>query len=127
VLVPGLGSKFYALETELAVNVVRYSLDWNFLGCARVIPHRDGAGRVDQLGAGVPFEWMGRSVWCHGAQSCRPFGTAAEFTVFPVDQVARLPESVPMEQGACMGLRKNRALEGVFGHGRKNAVRGSAS
>ena len=52
----------------------------------RVIPHSDGAGRVDQLGAGVPSEWMGRSVWCYGAQSYRPFGTAAEFTVVPVDQ-----------------------------------------
>jgi NADPH:quinone reductase len=33
----------------------------------RVIPHSDGAGRVDQLGAGVPSEWTGRSVWCYGA------------------------------------------------------------
>src|ERR1700741_747296 len=70
----------------------------------RVIPHSDGAGRVDQLGAGVPSEWMGRSVWCYGAQSYRPFGTAAEFTVVPVNQVARLPESVSMEQGACLGI-----------------------
>ncbi len=70
----------------------------------RVIPHSDGAGRVDQLGAGVPSEWMGRSVWCYGAQSYRPFGTAAEFTVVPLDQIARLPESVPMEQGACLGI-----------------------
>jgi len=28
----------------------------------RVIPHSDGAGRVDQLGPGVPSEWIGRSV-----------------------------------------------------------------
>jgi NADPH2:quinone reductase len=70
----------------------------------RVIPHSDGAGRVDQLGAGVSSEWMGRSVWCYGAQSYRPFGTAAEFTAVPVDQVARLPESAPMEQGACLGI-----------------------
>jgi NADPH:quinone reductase len=70
----------------------------------RVIPHSDGAGRVDQLGAGVPSEWMGRSVWCFGAQSYRPFGTAAEFTVVPLDNVAPLPESVPMEQGACLGI-----------------------
>ena len=70
----------------------------------RVIPHSDGAGRVDQLGAGVPSEWMGRSVWCYGAQSYRPFGTAAEFTVVPVDQIARLPERVAMEQGACLGI-----------------------
>ena len=70
----------------------------------RVIPHSDGAGRVDQLGVGVPSEWMGRSVWCYGAQSYRPFGTAAEFTVLPVDQVAPLPENVPIEQGACLGI-----------------------
>jgi NADPH2:quinone reductase len=70
----------------------------------RVIPHSDGAGRVDQLGAGVPSEWMGRSVWCYGAQSYRPFGTAAEFTVVPLDQVAPLPEGVSMEQGACLGI-----------------------
>ena len=70
----------------------------------RVIPHSDGAGRVDQLGAGVPSGWMGRSVWCYGAQSYRPFGTAAEFTVVPVDQIASLPEKVSMEQGACLGI-----------------------
>jgi NADPH2:quinone reductase len=70
----------------------------------RVIPHSDGAGRVDQLGAGVPPEWMGRSVWCYGAQSYRPFGTAAEFTVVPVDQAVPMPETVPMEQGACLGI-----------------------
>ena len=45
----------------------------------RVIPHSDGAGRIDQVGKGVSAEWVGRSVWCHGAQSYRPFGTAAEF------------------------------------------------
>lgn len=70
----------------------------------RVIPHSDGAGRVDQLGAGVSSEWMGRSVWCYGAQSYRPFGTAAEFTVVPVEQIAPLPDRVSMEQGACLGI-----------------------
>lgn len=70
----------------------------------RVIPHSDGAGRVDQLGAGVSPEWMGRSVWCYGAQSPRPFGMAAELTCVPVDQAAPLPESVAMEQGACLGI-----------------------
>jgi len=70
----------------------------------RVIPHSDGAGRVDQLGAGVSSEWMGRAVWCYGAQSYHPFGTAAEFTTVPVDQVAPLPSKVSMEQGACLGI-----------------------
>jgi NADPH2:quinone reductase len=70
----------------------------------RVIPHSDGAGRIDQLGPGIPSEWMGRSVWCYGAQSYRPFGTAAEFTVVPMDQIAPLPEKVSTEQGACLGI-----------------------
>ena len=70
----------------------------------RVIPHSDGAGRVDQIGPGVSPEWIGRNVWCYGAQSYRAFGTAAEFTVVPVDHVAPLPAGVSMEQGACLGI-----------------------
>ena len=50
----------------------------------RVIPHSDGAGEVDQVGDGVPSEWIGRRVWCYGAQSYRPFGTAAEFVPYSV-------------------------------------------
>ena len=80
-------------------NAFGYGMDY-----PRVIPHSDGAGRVDQLGAGVSSEWMGRSVWCYGAQSYRPFGTAAEFTVVPVEQLAPLPDKVSMEQGACLGI-----------------------
>jgi NADPH:quinone reductase len=71
---------------------------------ARIIPHSDGAGQVDEVGEGVSAEWVGQSVWCFGAQSYRPFGTAAEFTVVPVDQVARLPQGASMEQGACLGI-----------------------
>ena len=96
----------------------------------RVIPHSDGAGRVDQLGVGVPSEWMGRSVWCYGAQSYRPFGTAAEFTVVPVDQVAPLPKNVPMEQGACLGIpgiTAHRAVHvGGSVNGRTVLVQGAA-
>ena len=70
----------------------------------RVIPHSDGAAHVDQIGPGVSSEWMNRRVWCYGAQSYRPFGTAAEFTVLPLDHIAPLPEKVSMEQGACLGI-----------------------
>src|SRR5260370_11301575 len=70
----------------------------------RVIPHSDGSGTVDAVGEGVSREWIGRRVWCYGAQSYRPFGTAAEYTVVPLMQVAQLPEGVPLEQGACLGI-----------------------
>jgi NADPH:quinone reductase len=76
----------------------------------RVIPHSDGAGRIDQIGPGVSAEWIGRNVWCYGAQSYRAFGTAAEFAVVPVDHVAPLPANVSMEQGACLGI------PGITGH-----------
>src|SRR5580704_3036256 len=74
------------------------------MGYPRVIPHSDGAGHVDQVGEGVSSEWIGRSVWCYGAQSYRPFGTAAEFTVVPLDHVAPLPANVTADQGACLGI-----------------------
>ncbi len=70
----------------------------------RVIPHSDGSGTVDTVGDGVSREWIGRRVWCYGAQSYRPFGTAAEYTVLPLEQVVPLPEGVPLEQGACLGI-----------------------
>src|SRR6266852_4554312 len=70
----------------------------------RVIPHSDGSGTVDAVGEGVPREWIGRRVCCYGAQSYRPFGTAAEYTLVPLKQAVQLPEGVPLEQGACLGI-----------------------
>ena len=70
----------------------------------RIIPHSDGAGTVDAVGEGVSQEWIGRRVWCYGAQSYRPFGTAAEYTVVPLKQAVPLPDTVPVEQGACLGI-----------------------
>jgi NADPH2:quinone reductase len=70
----------------------------------RVIPHSDGSGTVDLVGEGVSREWIGRRVWCYAAQSYRPFGTAAEYTVVPLQQVVQLPEGVSLEQGACLGI-----------------------
>jgi len=70
----------------------------------RVIPHSDGSGTVDAVGEGVSREWIGRPVWCYGAQSYRAFGTAAQYTVVPLKLAVPLPEGVPLEQGACLGI-----------------------
>jgi NADPH:quinone reductase len=86
-------------DTKKREDAFRYGMPY-----PRVIPHSDGAGRVDRIGEGVSSDWMGRSVWCYGAQSYRPFGTAAELTVVPADHVAPLPQNVSMEQGACLGI-----------------------
>ena len=70
----------------------------------RVIPHSDGAGRVDLEGVGVTADRIGRRVWCYGAQSYRAFGTAAEYVVVPASLVVPLPDGVSFEQGACLGI-----------------------
>src|SRR4051812_28838560 len=70
----------------------------------RVIPHSDGAGTIDRVGDGVPASRVGERVWCYGAQSYRPFGTAAEYVVVPSEQAVPLPDGVPFEQGACLGI-----------------------
>jgi NADPH2:quinone reductase len=70
----------------------------------RVIPHSDGAGIIDRAGAGVPASRVGERVWCYGAQSYRPFGTAAEYVVVPAGQAVPLPDGAPFVQGACLGI-----------------------
>jgi NADPH2:quinone reductase len=70
----------------------------------RVIPHSDGAGTIDRVGDGVPASRFGERAWCYGAQSYRPFGTAAEYVIVPAAQAVPLPEGVPFEQGACLGI-----------------------
>ena len=70
----------------------------------RVIPHSDGSGTIDRVGDGVPASRLGERVWCYGAQSYRPFGTAADYVVVPAAQAVPLPDGVAYEQGACLGI-----------------------
>lgn len=83
----------------------------------RVIPHSDGAGVVDSVGEGVDPIRVGRRVWIYGAQSYRPFGTAAELTVIPAQQAVDLPDEVPDEVGACLGIPGITAHRAVFADG----------
>lgn len=70
----------------------------------RVIPHSDGAGVIDEVGEQVAASRVGERVWCFGAQSYRPFGTAAEYVVVPSEQAVALHENVSYEQGSCLGI-----------------------
>jgi len=83
----------------------------------RVIPHSDGAGVVDQVGAGVDQNLLGRRVWVYGAQSYRAGGTAAQHTVVPADQAVPLPDAVSEEIGACLGIPGITAHRAVFADG----------
>lgn len=95
-----------------------------------VVPHHDGAGVVDATGPGVDSSWVGKQVWFTQAQWQRQFGSAAEFVCLPVHQVAELPQNVPHEVGAAIGIPLITAHHAVtrFGniHGQTVLVTGGA-
>jgi NADPH:quinone reductase len=83
----------------------------------RVIPHSDGAGVIDEVGDGVSGARVGQRVWCFGAQSYRPCGTAAQYTVVPDRQAVLLPANLHFEAGACLGIPGLTAHRAVFAGG----------
>jgi NADPH2:quinone reductase len=83
----------------------------------RVIPHSDAAGVVDAVGDGVDARQVGQRVWVFGAQSYRPFGTAAQFTVVPENLAVPLPDHLGDEVGASLGIPGITAHRTVFADG----------
>jgi NADPH2:quinone reductase len=83
----------------------------------RIIPHSDGAGLIESVGAGVDRARIDERVWLFGAQSYRPFGTAAQLAVVPAQQAVELPDGVSDELGACLGIPGITAHRAVFGDG----------
>jgi NADPH2:quinone reductase len=79
----------------------------------RVIPHSDGAGEIDMVGDGVPASRVGERVWVWNGQWRRAFGTAAQSIVLPAEQAVRLPASVSLEAGACLGIPAYTAYQAV--------------
>jgi NADPH2:quinone reductase len=83
----------------------------------RIIPHSDGMGVVDAVGAGVAPQRVGERVWLWNVAWGRADGTAAQFVVLPQDQAVALPEGVPDEAGACLGIPALTALHAVLTQG----------
>ena len=80
----------------------------------RIIPHSDGMGLIDRVGEGVDAARIGERVWLWNAAWGRPFGTAAEFICLPSRQAVPLPENVPGEAGACLGIPALTAMHAVL-------------
>ncbi|MBQ0854849.1 NADPH:quinone reductase [Streptomyces sp. BH-SS-21] len=79
----------------------------------RVVPHSDAAGVIDEVGEGVDTRRVGQRVWVHDAQSYRPFGTAAQYTVVPGSQAVVLPDHLGDELGASLGIP---GIPGITAH-----------
>ncbi|MGC8487555.1 MAG: NADPH:quinone reductase [Clostridia bacterium] len=77
-------------------------------------PGSDGAGEVRAVGAGVQGIAVGDRVWVQGG------GTYAELAVVPQDRVHPLPDGVPFEYGAALGVPYITAYRALFiaGHAR---------
>lgn len=84
---------------------------------SRVIPHQDGAGVIDAVGADVPPSRIGERVWLYEAQRGRPFGTAADYVVVPSGNAVRLPEGVSFVDAACLGVPALTAHRCLFADG----------
>jgi NADPH2:quinone reductase len=83
----------------------------------RIIPHSDGAGVIDAVGDGVDSGRIGQRAWVYGAQSYRPFGTAAQWTCVPELQAVPLPDGVSDELAACLSIPGITAHRAVFSDG----------
>lgn len=83
----------------------------------RVIPHSDGMGVVDAVGAGVDPSRVGQRVWLWNGGWERPHGTAASFIALPQQQAIALPDNVAGEVGACLGIPALTAVHAVMTDG----------
>jgi NADPH:quinone reductase len=98
--------------------------DWKSRGGATArpisgfqIPHHDGAGVIDAVGAGVDRGRVGQRVWTWLAAYGQPWGTAAEWSVVPEDQAAPIPDGVSSELAASLGVPAMTAHRCLFADG----------
>ncbi|HEY6310135.1 MAG TPA: NADPH:quinone reductase [Streptosporangiaceae bacterium] len=81
------------------------------------VPHQDGAGIIEAVGAGVDPGRVGERVWLWLAAAGRQWGTAAEWTVVPERQAVPLPDGASFDLGASLGVPAMTAHYCVFSDG----------
>jgi NADPH:quinone reductase len=87
------------------------------LAAPRIVPHSDGAGVIEAVGAGISAARIGESVWLWNGQWKRAFGTAAELIALPEAQAIPLPAGIDFAAGACLGIPGLTAIHAVNLHG----------
>lgn len=92
----------------------RLGLRSSVLPFPRIVPHSDGMGVIDRVGAGVDAARVGERVWVWNAAWGRAFGTAAQYVVLPERQAVHLPDGVDDAAGACLGIPALTALHAML-------------
>jgi len=82
-----------------------------------IIPHSDGAGVIEAVGAGISSARIGERVWVYQAQHERRFGTAAEYAALDARRAVPLPDHVDFDTGACIGIPVMTSHRCVFADG----------
>jgi NADPH:quinone reductase len=72
----------------------------------RIVPHSDGAGVIDQVGAGVPTERIGQRVWLWNAAWGRAYGSAAGFVACRRRRRCRCPTTPASKPAPALASRR---------------------
>ncbi|MEM9522789.1 MAG: NADPH:quinone reductase [Pseudomonadota bacterium] len=86
-------------DTKTRAGIFPIQGEWS-----HVMPHHDGAGVIEAVGAGVSEDRIGQRVWLHSVQWGGADGTAAEYAVAPEENAVVLPNNVTFEVGATFGV-----------------------
>lgn len=116
-------------DPEPAAGEVRVRVQWSGINPSDVktragarptatpfprVPHSDGMGTIDKVGAGVDRSRIGEQAWLwNAAWDGRTMGTAAQFVTLPSPQAVALPQGVPGDAAACFGIPALTALHAV--------------
>lgn len=83
----------------------------------RVIPHQDGTGEIEAVGASVDTSRIGQRVWIYEAQRNRAFGIAAEYVAIEASKTVPLLAQSTFEAGAALGVPAMTAHRCLFADG----------
>ncbi|HEY3907457.1 MAG TPA: NADPH:quinone reductase [Streptosporangiaceae bacterium] len=81
------------------------------------IPHHDGVGVIDAVGAGVDAGRLGQRVWTWMAAAGNKWGTAAQWSVVPERNAIALPDGVTGELAVSLGVPAMTAHRVLFADG----------
>jgi len=81
------------------------------------VPHHDGAGVIDAVGAGIDLARIGERVWVMLAANANPYGTAADYCIVREDFARPLPAEITFAQGATLGVPALTAAYCLFADG----------
>jgi NADPH2:quinone reductase len=81
------------------------------------VPHMDGSGIVDAVGEGVDAARAGQRVWLLLAADDNVYATAAEYAVVPAHKAVPLPDGIPFDLAATLGVPAVTAADCLFRDG----------